>query len=145
MWTHPGKKTIFMGWNSVNGPNGMCGRSAMGPPPIRPPRVQRLVDDLNVLYKAEPALWRDDFDQYGFQWIDCNDNRHSVISFMRRERQWHLARGGGQLHPQSHSHYRVGVLAGFYANLFNTDAARYGGSNLGNMGGKHSEEWDPWL
>ena len=45
--------------------------------------------------------------------------------------------------PQSHAHYRVGVpLAGFYEEIFNTDAERYGGSNLGNMGGKHSDEWN---
>ena len=44
--------------------------------------------------------------------------------------------------PQSHSHYRVGVpLAGFYEEIFNTDASKYGGSNLGNMGGKPTEEW----
>jgi 1,4-alpha-glucan branching enzyme len=145
MWTHPGKKTIFMGmefgqraewnvwgdlqWDLLNY------EPHMG--------IQRLVDDLNVLYKAEPALWRDDFDQYGFQWIDCNDNRHSVISFMRRETTsgtWLVV--VANFTPSSHSHYRVGVpLAGFYEEIFNTDAARYGGSNLGNMGGKRSEEW----
>jgi 1,4-alpha-glucan branching enzyme len=44
--------------------------------------------------------------------------------------------------PQSHSHYRVGVpLEGFYEEVFNTDAARYGGSNLGNLGGKFTDEW----
>ena len=143
MWTHPGKKTIFMGmefgqraewnvwgdlqWDLLNYD------AHQG--------IQRLVDDLNVLYKAEPALWRDDFDQYGFQWIDCNDNRHSVISFMRRE-----SSGGTWLvvvanfTPSSHSNYRIGVpVQGFYEEIFNSDAARYGGSNLGNMGGKFTE------
>jgi len=44
--------------------------------------------------------------------------------------------------PQSHAHYRVGVpLAGFYEEAFNTDSSRYGGSNLGNLGGKFTEEW----
>jgi 1,4-alpha-glucan branching enzyme len=44
--------------------------------------------------------------------------------------------------PQSHSHYRVGVpLAGFYEEAFNTDSSRYGGSNLGNLGGKFTDEW----
>ncbi|MBL6739509.1 MAG: 1,4-alpha-glucan branching protein GlgB [Synechococcus sp. BS301-5m-G54] len=143
MWTHPGKKTIFMGmefgqraewnvwgdlqWDLLNYD------AHQG--------IQRLVDDLNVLYKSEPSLWRDDFDQYGFQWIDCNDNRHSVISFMRRE-----STGGSWLvvvanfTPSSHSNYRVGVpVDGFYEEIFNSDAARYGGSNLGNMGGKFTE------
>ena len=44
--------------------------------------------------------------------------------------------------PQAHSHYRVGVPEeGYYAELFNSDARKYGGSNMGNMGGKWSEEW----
>ena len=47
--------------------------------------IRNLIDDLNSLYKNEPALWRNDFDPYGFQWIDCNDKSNSVISFMRRE------------------------------------------------------------
>ena len=145
MWTHPGKKTIFMGmefgqraeWN-------VWGDLQWDLLQYDPHQgMQRLVEDLNHLYRSEPALWRDDFDQYGFQWIDCNDNRHSVISFMRRENA-----GGSWLvvvanfTPQSHSHYRVGVpLAGFYTEIFNSDAERYGGSNLGNMGGKPTDEW----
>ena len=145
MWTHPGKKTIFMGmefgqraeWNVW----GDLQWDLLNYEPHK--GIQLLVDDLNTLYKAEPALWRDDFDQYGFQWIDCNDNRHSVISFMRRESSsgtWLVV--VANFTPQSHSHYRVGVpLAGFYEEIFNTDAARYGGSNLGNMGGKPTDEW----
>ena len=146
MWTHPGKKTIFMGmefgqrseWNVW----GDLQWDLLNYEPHK--GIQRLVDDLNVLYKSEPALWRDDFDQFGFQWIDCNDNRHSVISFMRRESSsgtWLIV--VANFTPQSHAQYRVGVpLAGFYEEIFNSDASRYGGSNLGNMGGKCSEEWN---
>ena len=105
--------------------------------------IQLLVDDLNKLYKKESALWRDDFDEYGFQWIDCNDNRHSVISFMRRENKegkWLVI--VANFTPQSHSEYRVGVpVSGFYEEILNTDGTRYGGSNLGNMGGKNSDQW----
>ena len=143
MWTHPGKKTIFMGmefgqrseWN-------VWGDLEWGLLEHEPHRgLQRLVDDLNVFYKSERALWGDDFDQIGFQWIDCNDNRHSVISFMRREvttGRWLVV--VCNFTPQSHAHYRVGVpMAGYYAEVFNTDAERYGGSNLGNLGGKFSD------
>ena len=145
MWTHPGKKTIFMGmefgqrseWNVW----GDLQWDLLNYEPHR--GIQLLVDDLNRLYKAEPALWRDDFDQFGFQWIDCNDNRHSVISFMRRESSsgtWLVV--VANFTPQSHSNYRVGVpLAGFYEEIFNTDASKYGGSNMGNMGGKTTDEW----
>ncbi|WP_269612508.1 1,4-alpha-glucan branching protein GlgB [Prochlorococcus marinus] len=143
MWTHPGKKTIFMGmefgqrqewnvwddlqWDLLN---------------YEPHKgIQKLVDDLNTLYKKEPALWRNDFEEYGFQWIDCDDNRNSVISFMRREKtdgQWLVI--VANFTPQNHSNYRIGVpIDGFYEEIFNTDASQYGGSNLGNMGGKSTD------
>jgi len=143
MWTHPGKKTIFMGmefgqrqewnvwddlqWDLLN---------------YEPHQgIQKLVDDLNTLYKREPALWRNDFDEYGFQWIDCDDNKNSVISFMRREKtdgEWLVI--VANFTPQNHSNYRIGVpVNGFYEEIFNTDASQYGGSNLGNMGGKSTD------
>jgi 1,4-alpha-glucan branching enzyme len=145
MWTHPGKKTIFMGmefgqraeWNVWGDLQWelLQHDSHQG--------LQRLVDDLNVFYKSERALWGDDFSEFGFQWIDCNDNRHSIISFMRRESatgKWLVV--VANFTPQSHSHYRVGVpLEGFYEEAFNTDAERYGGSNLGNLGGKFTDQW----
>jgi 1,4-alpha-glucan branching enzyme len=145
MWTHPGKKTIFMGmefgqrsewnvWGDLQWE--LLQHSAHQ-------GLQRLVDDLNSFYKSERALWGDDFSEYGFQWIDCNDNRHSIISFMRRESttgRWVVV--VANFTPQSHSHYRVGVpLPGFYEEAFNTDAEQYGGSNLGNLGGKFTDEW----
>ncbi len=146
MWTHPGKKTIFMGmefgqrseWNVW----GDLQWNLLNFPPHK--GIQKLVDDLNVLYKSDSALWRDDFDQFGFQWIDCDDNRHSVISFMRRthiDGKWLIV--VANFTPQSHSNYRIGVpKTGFYKEILNTDASCYGGSNLGNMGGKSSEKWE---
>ena len=146
MWTHPGKKTIFMGmefgqrqewnvwddlqWDLLN---------------YEPHKgIQKLVDDLNTLYKKEPALWRNDFDEYGFQWIDCDDNKNSVISFMRREKtdgEWLVI--VANFTPQNHSNYRIGVpVDGFYEEIFNTDASQYGGSNLGNMGGKSTDSYN---
>ena len=143
MWTHPGKKTIFMGmefgqrqewnvwddlqWDLLN---------------YEPHKgIQKLVDDLNNLYKREPALWRNDFDEYGFQWIDCDDNKNSVISFMRREKtdgEWLVI--VANFTPQNNSNYRIGVpVDGFYEEIFNTDASQYGGSNLGKMGGKSTD------
>jgi len=145
MWTHPGKKTIFMGmefgqraeWNVW----GDLQWDLLQHEPHQ--GLQRMIDDLNVFYKSERALWGDDFSEYGFQWIDCNDTSNSVISFMRRE-----SVGGSWLvvvanfTPQSHAHYRIGVpLQGFYSEVFNTDSSRYGGSNLGNLGGKFTDTW----
>ncbi len=146
MWTHPGKKTIFMGmefgqrdewnvwddlqWNLLE---------------YEPHKgIQRLIDDLNKLYKSQPALWKNDFDEYGFQWIDCTDNKNSVISFMRRENvsgEWLII--VANFTPEAHPNYRIGVpVEGFYKEIFNTDSEEYGGSNTGNMGGKNSEKWN---
>jgi 1,4-alpha-glucan branching enzyme len=145
MWTHPGKKTIFMGmefgqraeWNVW----GDLQWDLLQHEPHQ--GLQHLVDDLNGFYKSESALWANDFDQFGFQWIDCNDESHSVISFMRRDAgsgRWVVV--VANFTPQSHSHYRVGVpLEGYYEEAFNTDSSRYGGSNLGNLGGKFTEAW----
>ncbi len=145
MWTHPGKKTIFMGmefgqrqewnvwddlqWELIN---------------FKPHQgVQKLVDDLNILYKSEPALWKNDFNQYGFQWIDCNDNTQSVISFMRRDKEsgkWLVVIAN--FTPEVHSDYRIGVpSSGYYAEILNTDGELYGGSNIGNMGGKSTDDY----
>jgi 1,4-alpha-glucan branching enzyme len=145
MWTHPGKKTIFMGmefgqraeWN-------VWGDLQWDLLQYEPHQgLTRLVDDLNAFYKSERALWGDDFSEYGFQWIDCNDTSNSVISFMRRESssgRWLVV--VANFTPQSHGHYRVGVpLQGFYTEAFNTDSSRYGGSNLGNLGGKFTDPW----
>jgi len=145
MWTHPGKKTIFMGmefgqrqeWNVWDD----LQWDLLNYDPHK--GILKLVDDLNTLYKKEPALWRDDFDEYGFQWIDCDDKKNSVISFMRREKtdgEWLVI--VANFTPQNHSNYRIGVpIDGFYEEIFNTDSNKYGGSNLGNMGGKATDSY----
>ena len=146
MWTHPGKKTIFMGmefgqrqeWNVWDD----LQWDLLNHEPHK--GIQKLVDDLNTLYKREPALWRNDFDEYGFQWIDCDDKKNSVISFMRREKtdgEWLVI--VANFTPQNHSNYRIGVpVKGFYEEIFNTDASQYGGSNLGNLGGKSTDKYN---
>ena len=142
MWTHPGKKTIFMGmefgqrqeWNVWDD---LQWELLEFNPHIG---IRNLVDDLNKLYKDQPALWKNDFDPYGFQWIDCNDRSNSVISFMRREKdsnEWVIVIAN--FTPTLHDSYKVGVpLEGFYQEIFNSDSEKYGGSNKGNMGGKNT-------
>jgi 1,4-alpha-glucan branching enzyme len=99
--------------------------------------VQRWVEDLNRVLRAEPALHARDFDPAGFEWVDCNDWESSVLSFLRR---------GGEGDPEllvvlnftpvaRHS-YRVGVpRGGRWRELLNSDAERYGGRGFGNLGG----------
>jgi 1,4-alpha-glucan branching enzyme len=108
--------------------------------------VQQLVGDLNRLYQSEPALHEVDFDWHGFEWLDCNDADASVLSFLRRGRNPDdCVIVVCNFTPIPRENYRVGVPErGYYAELLNTDAGIYGGSNLGNCGGVHAEPV-PWL
>ena len=145
MFTHPGKKTLFMSmefgqWGEWN----VWGDLEWNLLQYEPhQKLQNLVGRLNELYRTEPALHTQDFDEPGFEWIDCNDNRHSVVSFIRRDKESdEFVIAVCNFTPQPHSHYRVGVPeAGFYTELFNSDARDYGGSNMGNLGGKWTDEW----
>jgi 1,4-alpha-glucan branching enzyme len=99
------------------------------------------VRTLNRLYRAQPALYECDFDPSGFRWIDCHDNENSVFSFVRyaRDVRDHVV-AIFNFTPVPRAEYRIGVPeAGFYAELLNSDAAAFGGSNIGNAGGVSSE------
>jgi 1,4-alpha-glucan branching enzyme len=145
MYTHPGKKTLFMGmefgqrseWNVW----GDLEWHLLQYEPHQ--QLKQFTAELNQLYRRERALYTQDFDYAGFEWVDCNDNRHSVISFLRRAKDSNeFILTVCNFTPQPHSHYRVGVPeAGFYTELFNSDARQYGGSNMGNLGGKWTDEW----
>ncbi|HLO48042.1 MAG TPA: 1,4-alpha-glucan branching enzyme [Kamptonema sp.] len=145
MFAHPGKKTMFMGmefaqWREWN-VWGDLEWNLMQYPAHQ--GIKRFFKDLNHLYRSEPALYEQDFSQEGFEWIDCSDNRHSVVAFIRRSKDAEeFLVAVCNFTPQPHSHYRVGVpVAGFYTELFNSDAREYGGSNMGNLGGKWTDEW----
>jgi 1,4-alpha-glucan branching enzyme len=145
MWTHPGKKTIFMGMEfGQRGEWNVWGDLEWDKLQFSEHQgLVNLVDDLNAFYKSEPALWRNDFDHYGFQWIDCDDTNHSVVSFMRRdEKEGNWVVVVCNFTPVSHGNYRIGVpVEGFYSEVFNSDGSRYGGSNQGNLGGKFADDW----
>ena len=145
MFTHPGKKTLFMSmefgqWSEWN----VWGDLEWHLLQFEPhQKLQDFVTALNAIYRQEPALHTQDFAQAGFEWIDCSDNRHSVVSFIRRAKDSdEFILTVCNFTPQPHSHYRVGVPEpGFYAELLNSDARVYGGSNMGNLGGKWTEAW----
>jgi len=98
--------------------------------------ILALVRDLNRVYRSEPALYDQDFDPAGFQWIDCNDNENSVVSFLRRARDPRdVVVVVLNFTPVVRQAYVVGVPeAGRYRELINTDSEIYGGSNQGNAG-----------
>ncbi|MEO6860747.1 MAG: 1,4-alpha-glucan branching enzyme, partial [Microcoleus sp.] len=145
MFAHPGKKTIFMGmefgqWHEWNVWGDLQWQLLQFEPHQK---LKLFFKDLNHLYRSETALYSQDFAEDGFEWIDCSDNRHSVVAFVRREKDGdEFVVTVCNFTPQPHSHYRVGVPEpGFYTELFNSDAREYGGSNMGNLGGKWTEEW----
>lgn len=145
MFMHPGKKTMFMSmelgqWSEWNAWADLEWHL------LQYDAHKQLVlffSELNKLYRNEPALYTLDFAQEGFEWIDCSDNRHSVVSFIRRAKDSDdFIVTVCNFTPQPHAHYRVGVPEpGFYTELFNSDARKYGGSNMGNLGGKWTDEW----
>jgi 1,4-alpha-glucan branching enzyme len=145
MFAHPGKKTMFMSmefgqWSEWNVWTDLEWHLLQYD---NHKNLKKFFADLNTVYKSQPALYDRDFEEPGFEWIDCSDNRHSVVSFIRRSKDPNdFAIVVCNFTPQPHSHYRIGVPeAGFYTELFNSDARPYGGSNMGNLGGKWTEEW----
>ncbi len=147
MWGHPGKKLLFMGgefgqWQEWNFNTSLEWEALKAP---MHQGLQRFVKDLNHLYQHEPALYEVDFEWTGFKWIDANDSDNSVFSFMR------FAKSGDDFvvvvtnfTPVPRYHYRIGVpKRGFYQEILNSDSAHYGGSNVGNNGGRSIEDV-PW-
>jgi 1,4-alpha-glucan branching enzyme len=139
MYTQPGKKLLFMGgefgqsrewnhdssldWNLLEYPTHLG--------------LQRWVQDINKIYRSEPALHEKDFTADGFQWIDFRDWEKSTISFLR------LGSSAADkilvicnFTPVARYNYRVGVpKSGFWREVINSDGREYGGSGQGNLGG----------
>jgi 1,4-alpha-glucan branching enzyme len=142
MLGHPGKKLLFMGSEFAQVREWHHDRSLdwhLLDDPLHA-GLRRYVRQLNAFLHSEPALYEADFDPAGFRWIDCNDNENSVVSLVRSARD---ARDFVVMifnfTPVPRYDYRVGVPApGYYAELMNSDASIYGGSDLGNGGGVSS-------
>jgi 1,4-alpha-glucan branching enzyme len=152
MWTHPGKKLLFMGtefgqhdefdhdqsppWHLLDEHAGHFAGHR---------QLQRLVGDLNHLYRNEPALHQRDCRADGFAWAVGNDSVNSVLAYFRYADNAAPVLVLVNLTPVPRDNYRVGVPAaadgqlGFWREVLNTDAAIYGGSNSGNMGGVQAE------
>jgi len=97
--------------------------------------MQRTVRDLNHLYRQIPALHDLDFEPGGFSWIDCHDADQSVVSWLRRDRQGNCVVVILNFTPVPREAYRIGLPHdGPWREVFNSDSAHYGGSNLGNSG-----------
>jgi 1,4-alpha-glucan branching enzyme len=143
MWGHPGKKLLFMGselgqWREWDH-DGSVEWHLLDEPAHA--ALRRFVQALNWHYRAEPALHECDFTPAGFRWIDCNDNENSVVSFVRFARNPEDAVVlVFNFTPVPRTAYRIGVpAAGYYTELLNSDAAAFGGGNVGNAGGIASD------
>lgn len=145
--TAPGKKLNFMGnefgqWKEWNVNNSLdwhlLGDHYAGHAWHR--GLKNVNTDLNAIYKAQNALHSLDFEHHGFEWIDCHDTDQSIISFIRRGLDHSFVIILLNFTPVLRKDYRLGVpRAGLYRELFNSDAACYGGSNQGNGAGLHTE------
>jgi len=146
MWTHPGKKLVFMGgefaqereWNHDAELDWYLLDEA------RNAGVQRMVRDLNHLYRQLPSLHRKDTEGDGFRWLVLDDRENSVFAYLRfgapGDRTLLVA---CNFTPVPRVSYRVGVpQAGGWREVFNSDAAIYGGSNMGNGGWVNAESGD---
>lgn len=144
VWTHPGKKLLFMGsefaqdleWNH----DSQLSWHLLDQPAHR--GMLQLVADLNRLYRQQAALFDSDCDGRGFQWIVCDDAAHSVFAFCR----YALDQDAPPIvvvcnfTPVPRHAYRIGVpKAGQWREVLNTDAQIYGGGNVGNIGAVQAE------
>lgn len=147
MWTHPGKKILFMGneiaqWHEWNHDESlqwhlMEWESHQG--------MQSLVKDLNRVYCEEPALHQVDFDGSGFEWIDSQSGTESVLTYARKAKDSNdLVVVTLNFTPVPRTQHRIGLPGpGWYREIFNSDSERYSGSNVGSDGGRQAEPI-PW-
>ncbi len=135
MWGHPGKKLLFMGCEFAQEREWNHEQSLDWQLLDQPEHVgmQRLVRDLNRLYRNSPALWQIDFSGEGFEWIDHEDAERSVLSFVRHGKNDHQPMlVVCNFAPVVHHGFRLGVpRAGQWREMLNTDSSYYAGSNVG--------------
>lgn len=147
MFTHPGKKLLFMGtefaqgieWNSAN----ILDWYVLEYPFHQ--GIQQLVKDLNKLYHNSEALYQYEFEWQGFEWIDCYDAEQSILVYLRQSDKEAVI-VALNLTPVPRHNYRIGVPSpGRYEEILNSDAQCYGGSNVGNGANMLIAEDKPWM
>ena len=143
MYAQPGKKLLFMGgeigqWDEWNHDKSLDWHLLQWP--IHQ-GLQRWVRDLNTLYRGEPALHELDCDPAGFEWVDCCDWESSTVSLIRKAKDPNdMVLVVCNFTPVPRENYRVGVpRGGHWDEILNSDADLYGGSGVGNFGGRDAE------
>ena len=147
MYTHPGKKLLFMGcefgqgreWDSTQALDWWVLQYPLHQ------GVKRVVSDLNRIYADHAQLHHFDFEWRGFEWIDCHDAEQSILSYLRKDEEGFLV-VVVNFTPVPRHEYRIGVPeAGIYREIFNSDSDIYGGSNVGNGEIPPAAEAKPWM
>jgi 1,4-alpha-glucan branching enzyme len=155
MVAQPAKKLLFMGgeiaqWREWNHDTSLDWHLLDG---VQHAELQRWVEDLNKTYRTIPALHELDFSPDGFEWIDCCDSENSVVSLIRKSKSDDVVLVALNYTPLPRHNYAVGVpRGGHWREILNSDAAMYGGSGQGNMGGVeaapiplHGRKWSVTL
>ncbi|PBP94974.1 1,4-alpha-glucan branching protein GlgB [Pseudomonas congelans] len=137
MWTHPGKKLLFMGcefgqWREWNHDRELDWYLMQYAEHVG---VKNLVGDLNRLYREEKALHERDADPAGFQWLVGDDSANSVFAYLRWSKDGEPLLVVANMTPVPRLDYRLGApMRGAWTELLNSDAETYAGSNFGNGG-----------
>ncbi|KAA8715017.1 1,4-alpha-glucan branching protein GlgB [Pseudomonas cannabina] len=137
MWTHPGKKLLFMGcefgqWREWNHDQQLDWYLLQYADHVG---VKQLVSDLNRIYRQEKALHELDTDPQGFQWLIGDDQANSVFAYLRRSKDGEPLLVVANMTPVPRLNYRIGApVEGAWVELLNSDAETYAGSNFGNGG-----------
>ncbi|MCI0603486.1 1,4-alpha-glucan branching protein GlgB [bacterium] len=146
MTGHPGKKLLFMGgefgqWREWNHDRALDWELLNY---TEHQQLHSWVQDLNRFYRNTPALYELDFEPRGFQWIDCNDNVRSVLSFLRFGKNDQEAVAFiCNFTPVPRHNYRIGVpWEGIWEEALNSDSEFYGGSGIGNFGSVKADEME---
>lgn len=147
MYGHPGKKLNFMGtefgqWHEWNFEKSLDWHLLNWD---GHKKFQNYFKALNKIYKENSPLFEIDFDEKGFEWVNCNDWDNSVISFIRKSSIDENVLIVANFTPVPRFNYKIGVTKHcLWEEILNSDAIEYGGSGIGNMGGFWSDEipWD---
>ena len=143
MWTHPGKKLLFMGQEFAQPSEWSESRDLdwwlLDHHPHR--GMQQLVSDMNKLYVENPSLWELDHEHDGFQWIDGGNADQNILSFLRFDAAGNPIAVVVNFAGHPYHNFRLGLpKPGTWKEIMNTDAEVYGGSGVGNFGGVQTEE-----
>jgi 1,4-alpha-glucan branching enzyme len=143
MWSHPGKKLLFMGQEFAQPSEWSESRDLdwwlLDHHPHR--GMQQLVSDMNKLFVQNPSLYELDHDHQGFQWIDGGNADQNILSFLRFDAVGNPIAVVVNFAGHPYHDFRLGLpKAGIWQEILNTDAEQYGGSGVGNFGQVQTEE-----